>query len=204
MTKTIELIGGYTEKGVTHRRVTFGKRLTAKTLFDIDVDPQSALPTQHIDLIHRAAITEFGTLTCPVRLAVLLDLDSIDREDLAAAYGVFQVESAGGREGKAVSDTVTQWAFGYERDGSTYDRIEFGRRLTGRDEVAADQAGLTELARRVWLAGRQVARLAQSKGAMTLEGPLELDALETLDSADVVLLMGGAERYRQSFRQARP
>lgn len=204
MEKTLALIGGYRAKdGVVHRAVTFGQRLRGADLFALDTDPQAALPTQHSALIWGKSITAFGTLTMPVPLNVLLDLDSLDRDDLGTAYNDFQSESAAGREAEFISDTVVRLAFGFEREGVVYDLVEFGQRLTGRDEVAADKEQLVGAARRCFLAGRQIKQLRQADGAATLNGPVVLSWFEALDAADIVTLLGAAEIFRQSFRRVR-
>jgi hypothetical protein len=202
MEKTIELLTGYTDaKGVTHRSVTFGRRLRGRDLFALDSDPQAAVPTQHGDLICAKSITAFGALTMPVSLSVLLDLDSLDRDDLAAAYNEFQMASAEGREAEFLSDSTVRPAFGFEREGLRYDVVEFGHRLTGRDEVAADKERLDGAQRRCFLAGRQIAQLRQSDGTATIDGPIPLSWFEALDAADIWTLLGAAEIYRQSFRR---
>ena len=203
MEKTIELLGGYQAKdGTAHKVVTIGQRLAGKDLFALDTDPQAALPTQHSDLIWAKSITAFGTLKMPVPLSVLLDLDSLDRDDIGVAYNEFQLESAKGREAVFESDTVVKLAFGFEREGVVYHTVEFGPRITGRDEVAADKEGLSGAARRCFMIGRQIAQLRQSNGAATIDGPLALNWFEALDAADIVTLMGAAEIFRQSFRRA--
>src|SRR5438128_2150481 len=92
---TIQLQIGHVQKGrrnqkdTLHRSVSFGKRINGKTLFAIDADPQSDIPTQYADLLMRASIVKFGTLKMPVSLGVLLGLDSVDREALSDAFAVF-------------------------------------------------------------------------------------------------------------------
>ena len=208
---TIELLGGYTDKqGLTHKKVTFSRRLTGADFFRIDDDPQSNIPTQYEALILRQAITEFGTLTMPVPLTALLQLDSIDRDDLNEAYNKFSRESL---ETLAVAspdpvDTVERLidgrklklALGYERNGLVYDLVEFGKRLTGMDEVAADTFGLKGIRRVCFMAGQQVVKLLQSSGASVLEGPTGLEIFERLDAVDLALMKAGAEVWRQSFR----
>jgi hypothetical protein len=210
---TIELLGGYTDntgKGVTHKKVTFSKRLTGADYFRIDDDPQSNIPTQYEALILRQAITEFGTLTMPVPLTVLLQLDSIDRDDLNEAYNKFSRESmralaVGSPEPAASVDRLIdgrslKLLVGYERNGLVYDLVEFGKRLTGMDEVAADTFSLSGIRRVCFMAGQQVVKLYQSNGASVLEGPMGLEMFERLDAVDIALMKAGAEVWRQSFR----
>lgn len=206
---TVYLDFGYTDsKGLTHTRVTIGKRATGKVLFQAQDDPQGALPTQYQDLVLRACITEFGTLATPVALNVLLSLDSIDREALYSAYGRYarQVTTDDGEPARAepLGNTAVKLILGYEEAGGVvYDAVEFGTRITGHDEIEADRRGLEGLKRNCFLAGRQVIRLYQSNGTATLAGPMTLDMFETLDGVDVAAIRVGAEAFRNSFRGKR-
>jgi len=203
---TVDLMVGYTDaRGLRHTRVVFGKRLTGKDLFRIDSDPQSEITTQYQDLIMRASIVEFGTMTMPVPLRALLSLDSIDRDDLAAAHHRFSMTSIDGRQPEIESDTRVLMIVGYELNGLTYDVVEFGRRLTGMDEVEADKRGykLGSIKRVCFLAGQQVSRLLQSNGASELKGPIGLEVFEKLDALDLQALRLGSEVYRNSFRGTR-
>src|SRR6201999_3753418 len=92
------------QQQVKHNRVTFGKRVNGKTFFAIDDDPQSSIPTQYNYLLLRAAITEFGALKMPVPLSVLLNLDSIDRDDLNEAFNRFSVESLGENQAEYLAE----------------------------------------------------------------------------------------------------
>jgi hypothetical protein len=199
---TIELDLGHTDnKKVRHTKVTFGKRITGKKLFEIDGDAQASIPTQYQDLILRAAITEFGTLKMPVPLKVLLDLDSLDREDLSTGFNRFSTESLGGRQAEQLADNKLRLAIGYESNGLTYDLVEFGTRLTGMAEVEADRLRLSDVKRRCFLAGKQVVRFGQSDGESVLDGPMPLETFEQLDSADLYSIVLGAEVWRNSFRR---
>lgn len=202
---TIELIGGYTDPKtkVTHRRVIFGKRFTGRLLFNIDSDPQSSLETQHSSLILRACITEFGTLKMPVPLTVLLGLDSIDRDDLNEGFNQFSLLNEADSKPEFLTTDTVKLAFGYESNGLTYDLVKFGQRLTGMHDVEADKLRLTGIQRVCFLAGRQVVKLAQSHGASELDGPVELQIFEQLDSVDINAIRAGSEIYRQSFRLGR-
>ena len=200
---TMELTIGHTDKrGTTHTRVTFGKRLSGRELFAIDADPQSEIATQYEALLHRAAITEFGSMRMPVSLAILLELDSIDRDDLSAAFNQFTLDLLGDRKAEPIADNKVKLALGYERNGLVYDLVEFGRRLTGMDEVEADKLRLTGIRRVCFLIGKQVTRLAQSEGASELSGPMGLEIFENLVTVDIHTLRLASEVWRQSFRRA--
>lgn len=199
---TIELDIGHTDKDKRkHTRVTFAKRISGKELFDIDADPQSAIPTQNQDLLMRAAITEFGTVKMPVPLAVLLNLDSLDRDDLSAAFNKFLNDSLGERKVEYPATGKVKLAIGYESNGLVYDLVEFGNRLTGMDEVEADNRGLTGVKRVLFFCGRQVSKLKQSEGASELDGPLEMEIFEKLDLIDIGAIRTAAEVWRHSFRR---
>jgi hypothetical protein len=200
--RTVELRIGYRDKaGAVHRRVTFGKRIDGKTLFAIDNDPQSRIPTQHSDLIMRAAITEFGGLSTPVNLKALLELDSVDRDALAEEFNRFMTEGLGDGAVEVLSQDEVKLAVGYESNGLRYDVVRFGKHLTGMDEIEADVLKLTGLRRVCFLAGKQVTQFSQSDGASVLDGPMALDVFEKLDSMDVGVIQAAGELYRNSFRR---
>jgi hypothetical protein len=212
---TIELIGGYTDKkGVTHRRVTIGKRITGKELFRAASDPQAVLDTQYNALILREKITEFGTLKMPVGLDVLLLLDSIDRDDLNDASNRFSGQAqtedddasdVAATEPELLPDNRLRLLFGYTRNGLTYDLLEFGRRITGMDEIEADKLEFGGVKRQCFLAAKQISRLSQSEGTAELNGPFAPDflveMLESLDAVDLSYLRIASEVWRQSFRR---
>lgn len=210
---TIDLIGGYTDKhNVTHQRVTIGKRITGKELFKVASDPQAALETQYNALILREKITEFGSLKMPVTLSVLLSLDSIDRDDLSDASNRFsnqyqQVESENSRasEPKLLPGNRVGLRFGYERNGLTYDLLEFGKRITGMDEIEADKLGFEGIKKNCYLAAKQISKLLQKDGEAELQAPFApeflLEMLESLDAVDISYLRVASEVWRQSFRR---
>jgi hypothetical protein len=201
---TIELKYGFTDdKGVTHKTVTFGRRITGAELIDLDADPQSSSRTQHGDLIRRKAMTKFGSLkTMPPTLPALLSLNKIDRGDIAKAYDDFQIK---GREGletsfDAKTGLLTMY-FGFEIEGVTYRIAELKRLTTGYDEVAADTLNLDGLAREMFMLGRTISKLINEEDpTITFEGPIGLEPFRSLDGDDIVALRQGALLAELSFR----
>jgi hypothetical protein len=199
---TVELDIGHTDPaGKKHTRVTFGRRISGKQVFDIDANPQSQIPTQNSDLLMIASITEFGALKMPVSLLVLLKLDSLDREDLSDAFQRFLDDGLGDRKVEYPSVGVVKMAIGYESNGLAYDLVEFGTRLTGMDEVEADKLKLNGIKRVVFLCGRQISKLKQTDGTSELDGPIGLDIFEQLDLVDIGAIRTAAEVWRYSFRR---
>lgn len=233
ITHEINLIGGYEDpKKVTHRRVVFGYRITGEDLFRLDTDPQSQVPTQYQDLVMREAITEFGSLVKtdrdgkrkPIPLSALLDLDSIDRDDLAQAHNEFAALSVGDRQPSIMPPDKVKLAFGFTIAESNYDLVQFGWRITGRDDVQADKLKLTGIARMCYRAGRQISKLAiacakcdatgsvegkkkcgDCKGTgeaagSEIDGPIDLEFFNALDGIDIQIIGAGADLWRQTFR----
>lgn len=204
MSVTKELKFGYTTKDkdetVTHKRVTFGKRPTASDLIRITNDQQSNLGTQLSLMLARAAITEFGTLKLPVPLSVLLALNKTDRNILLEGYAEFLSASLGDRTSEALSDDTVRLAFGFEIDGAVYDVVTFGAQLTGYDESAFDRQKAAGYKRLCLQLGKEITRLAQSKGDLTLEGSLDIEAFTSLDGYDLDALSAAEDRWLDSFR----
>lgn len=193
---------------VTHKiqlssgvNVTFGRRILASDLFKLDSDPQAANPTQYNDLIVRSHITEFGSLKMPVSVGTLLDLDTVDREDLLEGCNAYQALSARDRSGEFLADHKVKLGWGFIVNDVPYTLVHFGKRVTGRDEVEADRLALKAgIKRACFLIGRQISSIATEDGTAVIEGPISLECFESLDGADVATLRGGAEMWRQSFR----
>lgn len=207
-THSIELIEGYkttdpaTGQEIKHTTVTFGRRVTAKDLMSLDNDPQSANQTQYNDLIRRKMITKFGTLKMPVALNVLLSLDSIDRDDLAFAADRFLRESRGERTFEYLDNHTVKLPFGFDIDGTIYNVVRFGNRITGRDNVEADGYG-NGVTRLCFTIGKQIAEISTEDNTASIKGTVELEHFDSLDSEDITILQVGSELWRQSFRHKR-
>jgi hypothetical protein len=204
ITHEINLIGGYTVNGVTHRRVVFGKRLTAKKLLDLRLDAMSDVATQFQDLQVRDSIVEFGTLKMPVELTQLLALNTVDRDDLREGLDEFNKKYLAGRKAQIGADGKTATLIsGVKIGDARYTTIEFGKDLTGYDEVAADKAGMTDmLARKTFLACRMVTKISNAEGSV-IEGPLDYSVVNSddVDEDDLFAFVGASELWRQSFRR---
>jgi hypothetical protein len=202
ITHEIDLTGGYTDaKRVTHRHVVFGKSVTAKRLLGLRLDPQATLQTQYQDLLLAESIVEFGTLKMPVALPVLLKLNTVDRDDLMAGRDAYRAKVIGDRKQEFNKNGVTL-LFGIKIGEIRYTIVEFGKDVTGYDEVAADRNFLTELlARKAFLAGRMITKISNAEGN-SIEGPIEYETIasDDLDEDDLFVLVSASELWRQSFR----
>lgn len=196
MEHKIELTFGYTDKeGRVHREVVFGKRLRLNDLMRLDMNPLAQLPTQYERLVIRTLITEFGKLSVPVDLTVMLALDTLDDDKLAAAADEFLVMSREGRSGEFRQDEALL-AFGIELDGDTFDTVRFGNRLTVNDYAEADRMNLKGVARAAYLVGRQISEITGSEHGRKRDGQLTVDQLSTMDSEDFKILRLAAEFFR--------
>lgn len=205
METTLSLQFGFTDKdGKVHKDVTFGKRPTMKDIFALDTDPRASVPTQYNDLIRRVVITKFGTLTMPTDLSVLLALNMIDREDLSDGIDRYLAESLPSRDVSTEEDGLesVRLEFGFEVDGSRFTKVEFGKLLTGKDEVDADKLGLRGVGREAFLLGRQITKLFTEDG-IEISGPVGIERFSSLDAADYTVLRTGAQLRRLSFRLER-
>jgi len=201
-TRTIDLVGGHVDKEKKrHTHVVFGHRLTGKDLFQADEDPLGQNPTQYQSLLVRAAITEFGTLPMPVALSVLLDLDSIDREDLIEGQNAYSAMTTEGHESEFLPDHKVRLGWGFKINDVIYDVVQFGKRVTGREDIEADRASLSPGIRRTcFLIGKQISRISNVHNTASIEGAVAVKHFESLDGADIATLRGAAEMWRQSFR----
>ncbi|HEY9286263.1 MAG TPA: hypothetical protein VIP46_22620 [Pyrinomonadaceae bacterium] len=198
----VKLLTGYKGgDGVAHTEVEIGKRITAGDLMRIGDDPESTIEVQFNLLLLSVAITKFGTLPVPpaVPLTVLLSLDSVDREDLSRAHNRFIKASRGGARPERLSESRVRLTSGFQIGGQTYDVVEFGRLLTGYDEIDAD--GMSQWRQQCFLLGKQITQLAQSAGGATLAGPIDADAFESLPDVDLYELINLSADWKNSFRR---
>jgi phage FluMu protein gp41 len=201
MEHKIKLLTGYTDnKKVTHQDVTIGKRVTVGDLMLLDQDPRGSSVTQYNDLVMARMITAFGELKMPLALSVLLSLDEVDREDLQRAGHEFNQMTAGEITPEYGEDHSVRLAFGFKIGEDEYNRVSFGRMLTGHDHVEADRQELAGVSRECFLLGRQITKIRTDNEAVTLDGPVELESFKTLDGMSLQLLRVGAVMYRTSFR----
>lgn len=197
-TNTIELAFGYTDKdGKTHKKVTFGKRPKVRDFILLDTNPQAQSPTQYEQLVKRLMITEFGTLTMPVMLPVLVKLDTADNDRLTTATDNFLQISREERQGELLPDNEVRLIFGIEIDGVIYDIAKFGNRLTVADNVEADNLKLGNgVARTAFQIGKQICELRHSESGLKIQGQVTVENLSGMDSEDFNLLRLAAEFFR--------
>lgn len=196
----VRLIFGYKGSEETPQRdVEIGRRITGADLMRIGDDPESSVSAQFNLMLLSAAVTKFGTLPVPVPLTVLLSLNSVDREDLHRAHAKFIREARGGKRAERLADARLRLADGFRIGGETFDVVEFGRLLTGYDEIEAE--GLSHWRQACFLLGKQITSLSQSAGAATHPGSLAVEAFESLHDEDLYELMNFSADWRDSFRR---
>ena len=190
---------GYIDnKGNTHRRIVFGKRLTGADLFDIDTDRQSQSPTQYSDLVRRRAITKFGDMKVLPPLEALIGLSRIDRSILADGYEDFVRLGRGNRKSEMKGAGVVRLFFGFQIDDVAYPIVYLDRPTTGRDELEADSLALYGLSRLCFLIGKSISRITSEDGSLSISGPIGLEAFRALDGDDISTLQEG-DRLTQAF-----
>lgn len=202
MKHEIELVIGYTDKtGVTHKKIEFGYRPTVGDLMKLDTDPQAQNPTQYTDLLNRRMMTKFGELKELPPLGVLLGLDSIDREDIEEGASQFLINSRNEKDVAMPESDLVVLRFGFVVDGTNYNKIKFGNRITGNDEVEADRLGLSGGATRAaFIVGKQISEISTEDGSTKIEGQVGLEFFKTLDAEDFNFLRMSATLWTQSFR----
>lgn len=204
MEHKIRLLTGHTDNTkVTHRDVTIGKRVSVGDLMLLDQDPRASSVTQYNDLVMARMVTAFGDLKMPLALSVLLSLDEVDREDLQRAGHEFNQMTAGEITPEYGDDNSVRLAFGFKIGDDEYNRVTFGRLVTGHDQVEADRLDLAGVARECFLLGRQITKIQTDNQTVTLDGPAELESFKSLDGMSLQILRVGAVMYRTSFRLER-
>lgn len=195
---TINLPIGYTDKeGNHHTSVTIGRAATGGDLLMIDLALQGQSEMAYTLQLLCIAITRFGSLPMPVSSGMLLSLDSINLEDLIAAYNTFY-ESCGN---PIIEQSSVKLVFGLEIGGVIFDMVELSDRATGEDAVEAERCGFYGTAGFCFVAGRQVSRLWQSEGDRVIEGQLSFIHLTELDGIDMLAIMTASKLWRKSIRR---
>lgn len=208
--KFIELPFGYQDQEtpeLIHRAVTFGRRSTGGDVISAS-DAANGSDLQYtLEMIGRA-ITKFGGMKLPVPMTVLLSLDEIDRRELRGAYFEFlsltaenvnQASEEIKSEKAAVGTARLQ--FGFERDGVIFTTVEFGKRLTGYDEIKIESEAKSESEENVLKRAFRVSKISTADGAKSIEGAMTLDEMKSLDVADFILLQEAGEEWLNSFRK---
>lgn len=203
MEQQLELRKGYTGADKrTHRDVVVGRLVTGEDLMKISDQPESAKQTQFDLMILQTAITSFGELKMPVPLTVLLSLNSADRRDLAAAYARLIKAASKGRTAEKLSKKSQEGryklAFGFRKDDTVYDVVEFGKLLSGYEELEADE--FSGVRRTCYVIGQQIVKLSQFDGPATLDGPVPLEMFGTLVDQDLFALQEYSDDWVDSFR----
>lgn len=135
------------------------------------------------------SIAEFGKLTTPVPMTVLLSLNKIDRKFLVDEYNSFISETAISG-GKIIEGGKVRLSKGFERDGKTIKDFEFGKLLTGYDEIEIEKQFSNSPKHTVLGIAKQ----------LTNPSGVTLEELESLDSDDFLLLNEAEEKWLDSFR----
>lgn len=169
-----------------HKHVGFGKRPTGADFMAAAEESNSDI--QFSLALAQTAITEFGQLEMPVPLTVLLSLNQIDREKLLKTYFSFLVDT--GSNGEILADGKVRLGFGFERSGKRVTNVEFGKLLTGYDEIDIESEAKTG-----WQAHSM--RLAKE---IIAPADLTLAEIEALDVDDFTLLRSAEESWLNSFR----
>jgi phage FluMu protein gp41 len=188
------------------RRFVFGKRPAARDSIKIEDDKQSEFETQRQLLFARAAITEFGEKKRAPHLTELLELTRVDREALMEGYVTFLEETYEDRTSEKIDTDTLLLAFGLKDGDDVYHVVTLcdkGSMLTGYDELKIERESGGGYEHACALAGYDIARLSQTVGEKTIEGPISLEMIKSLDAVDLGFLMSAIAERRSLFRKSR-
>lgn len=173
-----------------HKHVSFGRRPTAKD-FMRAAEECGGSDIQFALALMQSAIVGFGQMTMPVPLTVLLSLNQIDREILNDAYYSFLVDT-GNNTGEILEGGKARLAFGIERAGKKIVDVEFGKLLSGYEEIEIEREAVG-----IWQAN--ALRMAKE---IVLPTDLALAEIESLDVDDFATLRNAEEKWLDSFRKS--
>lgn len=193
---------GYQDKEdseIIHREVVISRRPTAKDLLKIEDDLDSEDIQSSLE-IAAATISTFGTLTMPVSMTVLLELNEVDSNKLSDEFSAFLKDSQPKKKAKILEDSRVQLANGIDRDGAKYDVVEFGNLLSGHDRIKISNEAKSAKQFKVLKIAREVTKLSTADGSKSISGTLTLAEIELLDMSDFIFLVGAESRWLNSFR----
>jgi hypothetical protein len=199
MEHTVYLVTGYTEKGVTHTEVTFGRRLRGRPLFDISAQAEGV---EYDSRLYQAAVTRFGSLPSPIPLKAFLSLAAIDRELLEEGYNKFMQDSMSGRMSEAIDESTIKLAIGFQQGDLLYNVVTFGNQLTGYDELKAERHRFSAMEKTCFLLGMEITKFSTEDGAHSLETPIGLSVFWQMDAIDLVALNQARGEWFESIRAA--
>lgn len=191
-THTVDLKFGYEDKEtpeLKHRRVRFGRRPTGADFMKAAEESGNSDIQFSVGLM-QTAIVEFGEMSLPVPLTVLLSLNQIDRELLTETYFSYLV-ATGADSGEILEDGKVRLGFGFERKNKKIFEVQFGRLLTGYDEIEIESEQIS-----FW----QANALRISKEIIS-PTDLTVAEIEALDVDDFTLLRNAEEAWLNSFRK---
>ncbi len=193
------------EDRTPQKRIVISRRPTGADLFRINRDEQSQLNINFELMMTAACITEFGNLSLPVPLGVLLKLKAYDRQALSEGRNVFLAKTLGERITESLSDEKVRLAFGLTAGGQVYDIVEFGNVLTGFDELEVErqaEKGTHDLPLLLMREIKSLSKSGDEDGAAGYSGPFDISMFEEADWLDMVALSEARQRWRNSFRNS--
>lgn len=199
---TVLIEYGYPDKekeGFSHNDIVFSKRPTGGD-FMRAMEASDGDNPEYLYELMTTSITSFGELPMPVPMTVLLALNWVDQEVLQAGFFDFLGSVSAEKPAAVIEPGKVRLGFGVERGGVTYHIVQFGRMLTGYDQIAIRKNTATDIEKGVLTTGREILHLETLDGARSEEG-LSLDELKSLDWEDLVMLEKGGKDWRDSFRK---
>lgn len=172
----------------THKSVVFGKRPTCGDFIKTGGDA-AGVGLQFTLGMAAKSIVEFGGLTMPVSMTVLLSLNKVDRKILLEKYNSF-ISDTWTEKGEILQNGQVKLVKGFERDGKAITLFEFRNLLTGYDEIEIESESTDTFHNH---ALQIVKELAVPENFTYAE-------LELLDAEDFLLLKEAEEKWLDSFR----
>lgn len=196
---------GYQDKEnpeIFHREVVIARRPTGADFFkavEDGTDDRAANTRINLALI-ASAISKFGSMTMPVPITALFELNEIDEDKLNDEYLLFLVATQPETEQKILEGSCAQLAFGVERDGVKYHVIEFGRLLNGYDRMEIQSVAQNDWIFEAKKIAREVVKISTLDGKKSVDGELTFEEIEAMDATDYLVLRECEAQWLNSFR----
>lgn len=203
-THTITLEYGFTDANdKAHKTLTFGHRLTGDDLIDIDANTNSLSEqaVRYWTVAH--TLTGFGELPRPQFRHALMSLDDFEFDEVEAAHDEYLSMSKNGAAAEFISESTVRLPFGIVRDGEAYNVVTFGNSTRGLDHVAAERLFGNGIRQTFYLIGRRILKIETQDGGKSIDGPLDVEAFDSMDADDIFTLRQADALWVASVRAKR-
>lgn len=192
-------INSETKEEILHTEVVIGHKITIADFIKASDDTGNS-EFQFTNELIRASITKFGSLETPLSMTVFLSLDETDREMLLEELNLFTAETLKQNSAKVTDNSQVQLTFGIMKDGENFEEVEFGKTLTGYDQLALEKVASGKEMLKCLTLIKHIKNLRTLDGSRVFEGDLKLEDFKDVVIGDYFILQAAENKWLDSVR----